>query len=169
MIESADGEDRRWTCVGLSTNIIESGLDLPSVNTIVIHRADLFGLAQLYQLRGRVGRSKVRAYAYLTLRRADSDSVAGLLSPGTGAGAPYRVVSQTIATKGKREWFACGASGRVRVTRLDRHTTDTNAGFTRAHRGDVVRLPVLAAGATDLRVRADTSVPGWFYEAPRET
>jgi len=51
----------------LSTNIIESGLDLPSVNTILIHRADMFGLAQLYQLRGRVGRSKTRAYAYLTL------------------------------------------------------------------------------------------------------
>jgi len=51
----------------LSTNIIESGLDLPHVNTIIIHRADMFGLGQLYQLRGRVGRSKVRAYAYLTL------------------------------------------------------------------------------------------------------
>ncbi len=51
----------------LSTNIIESGLDLPSVNTIIVHRADMFGLGQLYQLRGRVGRSKVRAYAYLTL------------------------------------------------------------------------------------------------------
>ncbi len=51
----------------LSTNIIESGLDLPQVNTIIIHRADMFGLAQLYQLRGRVGRSKTRAYAYLTL------------------------------------------------------------------------------------------------------
>ena len=51
----------------LSTNIIESGLDLPSVNTILIHRADMFGLAQLYQLRGRVGRGKTRAYAYLTL------------------------------------------------------------------------------------------------------
>ncbi len=51
----------------LSTNIVESGLDLPSVNTMIIHRADMFGLAQLYQLRGRVGRSKTRAYAYLTL------------------------------------------------------------------------------------------------------
>ena len=51
----------------LTTNIIESGLDLPRVNTIIIHRADMFGLAQLYQLRGRVGRSKIRAYAYLTL------------------------------------------------------------------------------------------------------
>ncbi len=51
----------------ISTNIIESGLDIPSVNTIIIHRADMFGLSQLYQLRGRVGRSKTRAYAYLTV------------------------------------------------------------------------------------------------------
>jgi len=50
----------------LATNIIESGLDIPNANTIVIHRADMFGLAQLYQLRGRVGRAKLRGYAYLT-------------------------------------------------------------------------------------------------------
>ena len=50
----------------LSTTIVESGLDIPSANTLIIHRADRFGLAQLYQLRGRVGRSKTRAYAYLT-------------------------------------------------------------------------------------------------------
>lgn len=52
----------------LSTTIVESGLDIPTANTMIIHRADNYGLAQLYQLRGRVGRSKVRAYAYLTLR-----------------------------------------------------------------------------------------------------
>jgi len=51
----------------LSTNIIESGLDIPTANTMIVHRADMFGLAQLYQLRGRIGRSKLRAYAYLTL------------------------------------------------------------------------------------------------------
>ncbi|MFZ5669843.1 MAG: transcription-repair coupling factor [Pseudomonadota bacterium] len=50
----------------LSTTIVESGLDIPSANTLIVHRADMFGLAQLYQLRGRVGRSKARAYAYLT-------------------------------------------------------------------------------------------------------
>jgi transcription-repair coupling factor (superfamily II helicase) len=50
----------------LSTTIVESGLDIPTANTMVIHRADMFGLSQLYQLRGRVGRAKSRAYAYLT-------------------------------------------------------------------------------------------------------
>jgi transcription-repair coupling factor (superfamily II helicase) len=51
----------------LSTTIVESGLDIPTANTLVVHRADMFGLAQIYQLRGRVGRSKLRAYALLTL------------------------------------------------------------------------------------------------------
>ena len=51
----------------LSTTIVESGLDIPSANTLIVHRADMFGLAQLYQLRGRVGRSKQRAYALFTL------------------------------------------------------------------------------------------------------
>jgi transcription-repair coupling factor (superfamily II helicase) len=59
--------DERAFNLLVSTNIIESGLDIPSANTLVVHRADMFGLAQLYQLRGRIGRSKIRAYAYLTL------------------------------------------------------------------------------------------------------
>ncbi|MEC8042718.1 MAG: DEAD/DEAH box helicase, partial [Pseudomonadota bacterium] len=52
----------------LATTIVESGLDIPTANTMVVHRADMFGLAQLYQIRGRVGRSKARAYAYLTTK-----------------------------------------------------------------------------------------------------
>src|SRR5262249_50378808 len=51
----------------LSTSIVESGLDIPTANTLIVHRADRFGLSQLYQLRGRVGRSKVRAYSLFTL------------------------------------------------------------------------------------------------------
>ncbi len=57
--------DRRVDVL-VSTNIVESGLDIPSANTMIVHRADMFGLSQLYQLRGRIGRGKQRAYAYLT-------------------------------------------------------------------------------------------------------
>ncbi len=62
----ADFVDHRFDLL-LSTNIIESGLDIPSANTLIVHRSDMFGLAQLYQLRGRIGRAKLRGYAYLTL------------------------------------------------------------------------------------------------------
>src|SRR6476661_3136924 len=58
--------DRKYDVL-LSTTIIESGLDIPTANTLIVYRSDRFGLAQLYQLRGRVGRSKTRAYAYLTM------------------------------------------------------------------------------------------------------
>ncbi len=58
--------DRQYDLL-LSTNIIESGLDIPTANTMIVHRSEMFGLAQLYQLRGRIGRSKLRGYAYLTL------------------------------------------------------------------------------------------------------
>ena len=51
------------------TSIIQSGLDIPNANTMIIHHSDRFGLAQLYQLRGRIGRSRARAYAYITLPR----------------------------------------------------------------------------------------------------
>lgn len=61
----SDFYDRKFDLL-LATNIIESGIDIPSVNTLIIHRADMFGLSSLYQLRGRVGRSKERGYAYLT-------------------------------------------------------------------------------------------------------
>ena len=62
MTKFADGD----ADILLSTNIVESGIDIPSANTMIIHRADMFGLSQLYQLRGRVGRGRQRAYAYLT-------------------------------------------------------------------------------------------------------
>ena len=68
----------------LSTTIVESGLDIPTANTLIVHRADMFGLAQIYQLRGRVGRAKLRAYALLTLPREPQDHAAGR-APAQGA------------------------------------------------------------------------------------
>ena len=65
----------------LSTTIIESGLDIPTANTLIVHRADMFGLSQLYQLRGRVGRSKLRAFALFTLPAVRKITGAGRAPP----------------------------------------------------------------------------------------
>ena len=88
--------DRKYDVL-LSTTIVESGLDIPSANTLVVYRSDRFGLAQLYQLRGRVGRSKSRAYAYLTMPASRSITEAAqkrlqVLSEldNLGAGIPAR-------------------------------------------------------------------------------
>ena len=95
MIAFADGAADVLVC----TTIIESGLDIPNANTIVIDRADTLGLAQLYQLRGRVGRSSRRAYAYLLYRRRErlSDEARKRLqaifnASELGAGLPDRAV-----------------------------------------------------------------------------
>ena len=93
MLAFAEGEFDVLVC----TTIIESGLDIPNANTIIINRADRFGLAQLYQLRGRVGRGAVRAYAYL-LHDRNQHVVAGGARPAggiaggqrTGRGLPHR-------------------------------------------------------------------------------
>ena len=61
----------------MSTNIVEIGLDIPTANTLIVHRADMFGLSQLYQLRGRIGRSKQRAYACSRRRRPQADRHGG--------------------------------------------------------------------------------------------
>ena len=72
----------------VTTAIIESGLDMPRVNTIIIDRADRFGLAQLYQLRGRVGRSNHRAFAYLMTPPGERLTAGGAAPPGGPGGVP---------------------------------------------------------------------------------
>ncbi len=73
----------------LSTAIVESGLDIPTANTLIVHRADMFGLAQLYQLRGRVGRSKVRAYAMFTVSGGSRHDAASRAAAEGAAFARY--------------------------------------------------------------------------------
>ncbi|MEM9797987.1 MAG: transcription-repair coupling factor [Pseudomonadota bacterium] len=89
----------------LSTTIIESGIDIPTANTMVIWRADMFGLSQLYQIRGRVGRSKTRAYAYLTTKpRAKLTPAAEKRLKALGSidalGAGFNIASQDLDIRG---------------------------------------------------------------------
>ncbi|HIM24696.1 MAG TPA: transcription-repair coupling factor, partial [Rhodospirillales bacterium] len=108
----------------VATNIIESGLDLPSVNTIFIHRADMFGLAQLYQLRGRVGRSKVRAYAYLTLPPGRVLSAAAekrleVMQTLDTLGAGFSLASHDLDIRGAGNLLGGEQSGHIREVGIE--------------------------------------------------
>ena len=103
----------------LATTIVESGLDIPRANTLIVHRADMFGLAQLYQIRGRVGRSKMRAYAYLTTKpRAAADAGGGKAAARSGlarfAGAGFTLASQDLDIRGAGNLLGDEQSGHVR-------------------------------------------------------
>src|SRR5438309_7654838 len=90
----------------VSTMIVESGLDVPNANTMIVNRADQLGLAQLYQLRGRVGRSHRRAYCYLLvpdLVDADAEERLQVLEHHTDLGAGYRIALRDLELRGDRK------------------------------------------------------------------
>ncbi|WP_282060442.1 transcription-repair coupling factor [Roseobacter litoralis] len=103
----------------LATTIVESGLDIPTANTMVVHRADMFGLAQLYQIRGRVGRSKTRAYAYLTTKprarlTATAEKRLRVLSSLDTLGAGFTLASQDLDIRGAGNLLGEEQSGQMR-------------------------------------------------------
>jgi transcription-repair coupling factor (superfamily II helicase) len=103
----------------LSTSIVESGLDIPTANTLVVDRADMFGLAQLYQLRGRVGRSKSRAFALLTLpagRRltAQAERRLKVLQSLDTLGAGFQLASHDLDIRGAGNLLGEEQSGHIK-------------------------------------------------------
>lgn len=103
----------------LATTIVESGLDIPTANTMIIHRADMFGLAQLYQIRGRVGRSKTRAYAYLTTRpriplTQTAQKRLRVIGSLDSLGAGFTLASQDLDIRGAGNLIGEEQSGQMR-------------------------------------------------------
>ncbi|UWQ30651.1 transcription-repair coupling factor [Leisingera sp. M523] len=103
----------------LATTIVESGLDIPTANTMVVHRADMFGLSQLYQIRGRVGRSKTRAYAYLTTKPRQRLTPAAekrlrVLGSLDTLGAGFTLASQDLDLRGAGNLLGDEQSGQMR-------------------------------------------------------
>jgi transcription-repair coupling factor (superfamily II helicase) len=108
----------------VSTNIVESGLDIPTANTLVVHRADRFGLSQLYQLRGRIGRSKQRAYAYLTTPADQKLTEAAerrlqVLQSLDQLGAGFSVASHDLDIRGAGNLLGEEQSGHVREVGIE--------------------------------------------------
>jgi len=106
----------------VSTSIIENGLDVPAANTMIVHRADRFGLAQLYQLRGRVGRSHHRAYCYLLLpENPTQDAVQRLriLEHHTELGSGYRVALKDLQMRGAGNLLGANQTGFAQAVGFD--------------------------------------------------
>ena len=108
----------------LSTNIVESGLDMPAVNTLIIHRADMFGLGQLYQLRGRVGRGKQRGYAYLTWPQNHRLSAAAekrldVMQTLDSLGAGFTLASHDLDIRGAGNLLGDEQSGHIREVGIE--------------------------------------------------
>jgi len=118
------------------TAIIESGLDIPNANTILIHRADLFGLAQLYQLRGRVGRSNRRAYAYLLMPASgqvseDAQRRIEAIQDLSELGAGFRLATEDLEIRGAGNLLGAEQSGHIASVGYDLYMEMMDAALAR--------------------------------------
>ncbi len=147
----------------LATTIVESGLDIPTANTMIVHRADMFGLAQLYQIRGRVGRSKTRAYAYLTTKpRAkltpQAEKRLRVLGSLDALGAGFTLASQDLDIRGAGNLLGEEQSGQIREVGYELYQQMLEDEIARIRSGDTDMLapadghwaPVLNLGVSVL-------------------
>jgi transcription-repair coupling factor (superfamily II helicase) len=115
------------TDILLSTTIIESGLDIPNANTLIVDRADTFGLAQLYQLRGRVGRGAARAYSYFFRHKKLSPTLEGqqrleVIAENTQLGAGYSIAMRDLEIRGAGELLGTRQSGHIQAVGFHLYT-----------------------------------------------
>ena len=129
----------------LATTIIESGLDIPTANTLIVHHADMFGLAQLYQIRGRVGRSKARAYAYFTTdpKKPMTDGAAKrlkVLGSLDMLGAGFTLASHDLDIRGAGNLLGEEQSGHVREVGFELYQDMLEETIARMRAGEIEGL-----------------------------
>jgi transcription-repair coupling factor (superfamily II helicase) len=135
--------DRKYDVL-LSTTIVESGLDIPSANTLIVHRADRFGLAQLYQLRGRVGRAKTRAYAYLATP-ADrqitetAEKRLHVLANLDSLGAGFQLASHDLDIRGAGNLLGDEQSGHIKEVGFELYQSMLEDAIVEVKAGGVAR------------------------------
>jgi transcription-repair coupling factor (superfamily II helicase) len=149
--------DRKYEVL-LSTTIIESGLDIPSANTLIIHRADRFGLAQLYQLRGRVGRAKIRAYSYFTtpadrLVSETADKRLKVLAALESLGAGFQLATHDLDIRGAGNLLGDEQSGHIKEVGFELYQS-------------MLEEAILEARAGGIAVRAEQFSPQITVDAP---
>ncbi|WP_174273288.1 transcription-repair coupling factor [Sphingomonas bacterium] len=144
----------------LSTTIVESGLDIPAANTLIVHRADRFGLAQLYQLRGRVGRAKTRAYAYLTTppNRQVSETAEKrlhILQNLDTLGAGFQLASHDLDIRGAGNLLGDEQSGHIREVGFELYQSMLEEAIMEAKAGGIAE----AARSRDFSPQISVDAP----------
>ena len=153
----------------LSTNIIESGIDIPSANTMIIHRADMFGLSQLYQLRGRVGRSRQRAYAYLTtdptrLLTPNSRRRLEVMQTLDALGAGFSLASYDLDIRGAGNLLGDEQSGHVREVGVELYQEMLKEAVVAVKMGEGEAGPVDTAWSPVINLGAPVLLPDSYVE-----
>jgi len=148
----------------LCSTIIETGIDIPSANTIVIHRADKFGLAQLHQLRGRVGRSHHQAYAYLLV--PDEDSLGKQAKKRLEAiqmmeelGAGFYLAMHDLEIRGAGEVLGESQSGEIQEVGFDLYSRMLERAVRALKNGKAIDLEQALEGATEVKLHAPALLP----------
>ncbi len=150
----------------LCTTIIESGLDVPSANTILIDRADTLGLAQLYQLRGRVGRDRYRAYAYLLVPAEGGMSEVArrrlqVIAELTELGSGFKIAARDLEIRGAGNLLGAEQSGHIAAVGFDLYTQ-----LIQETIGELKGEPVEAAVDPVIRLRAEGFLPEGYVADP---
>jgi transcription-repair coupling factor (superfamily II helicase) len=148
----------------LCTSIIESGLDIPSANTLVVERADTFGLAQLYQLRGRVGRSAMRGYAYFFTERrhrptAEAQERLQTLAEQTELGAGYSIAMRDLEIRGAGEILGARQHGHIAAIGFHLYTRLLAQAVRRARDQREGVQPGLETGLVSVDLPLNASIP----------
>lgn len=153
----------------LATNIIESGIDIPTANTMVVHRADMFGLAQLYQIRGRIGRSKVRAYAYLTYpptRILNPQAMKRLEVMETldTLGAGFQLASHDMDIRGAGNLLGDAQSGHIREIGVELYQQMLEEAVAAAREGTNFGEAVEQSWSPQINVGTSVLIPDHYVE-----
>ena len=149
----------------LATTIVESGLDIPTANTMIIHRADMFGLSQLYQIRGRVGRSKTRAYCYLTTRprsplTPQAQKRLKLLASLDSLGAGFNLASHDLDLRGAGNLLGEEQSGHIKEVGYELYQQMLEETIAKIKSGEINGLaPVDDAWAPQINLGVPVLIP----------
>ena len=159
----ADFHRQRFNVL-VSTTIIESGIDIPTANTIVVNRADRFGLAQLHQLRGRVGRSRHRAYAYLIVpdrkaMTADAEKRLEALASLEELGAGFTLATHDLEIRGAGEMLGDEQSGQIQEIGFGLYTELLDRAVRALKSGKVPDFDLTSEHETEVELHLPALIP----------